>query len=214
MNPPPRSRSAPRLPSETTRAVVTAALALYLVGLALSVFGNSGSGGSALVTTIKSRLFAPWMVPTWLDLGFDYRLTHGYDDDADHALVVRRHDDPRGAAAIRLPQGMAGERAARWRRLARAAAATSDDADRDTLLPTAIARGLFDDLGGDDVLVRVVRMPLAERDGAAAPGPAQASAARVRMVGGEMQLIRQEARGEVAPLAPRPAAETAEEPAP
>ena len=53
-------------PTEITRGVVTILLALYLVGLLLCVAGNSASGSSALVRTIKTRLFSPWMVPLWL----------------------------------------------------------------------------------------------------------------------------------------------------
>jgi hypothetical protein len=58
---------------------------------------------------------------------------------------------------------------------------------------------MFDEVGAEDVTVRVLRTPLVDRDG---PPTAlvQASSARVRMVGGELQLIRAEPRGEVAPL--------------
>lgn len=187
-------------PSSTTRAAVTVALALYLVGLVLSIAGNSGSGSSALVRTIKSRLFAPWMVPAWLDLGFDYPLTYGGEEDGDFSLEVRRHDEP-NAVPLRLPGRLSGERAARWRRLARSMAAA--DADRDGLLAAALGRGLFDDLNAQDLVVRVVRTPLEDRGGGQ-PAPVEAYSARVRMVGGEVQLIRTEARGEVAPLT-RPA---------
>lgn len=193
-----RSPSQPPL-SDTARAVLTVLLGVYIVGLGLTVLVNTSSGASPLLSTIKGRLFAPWMVPLWLDLGFDYRLTHGFDDDADHALVVRRHDDPRGRDAVRLPDGLWGERAARWRRLARAAASPMDDSDRETLLPTAIARGLFADVGATDVVVRVLRLPQPERHGPSAD-PQQAFTARVRLVNDELQLIRQEPRGEVAPV--------------
>lgn len=198
-------RSYPQPPlSDTSRAVVTVLLGIYLVGLVLTVAVNTTSGGSMLLSTIKARLFSPWMVPAWLDLGFDYRLTHGFDDDADHVLDVRRHDDPRGRERIRLPDGIAGERAARWRRLARAVAAPTDGTDRDALLPTAIARGLFDDAGASDVVLRVMRLPLPDR-GTPAAEMQQAFSGRVRLVGDEVQFIRQEPRGEVAPVVPRPA---------
>ena len=183
--------------------MVTVALGAYLVGLVLTVAVNTTSGGSWLLSTVKGRLFSPWMVPLWLDLGFDYRLTHGFEDDADHFLDVRRHDDPHGHRKQRLPDGLWGERAARWRRLARAAALPMDDADREAVLPTAIGRGLFEDLGSTDVVVRVMRRPLPER-GSPPADPAQVSIARIRLVGEEIQLIRQEPRGEVAPLTPRP----------
>jgi hypothetical protein len=193
--------------SERTRAVVSVALAVYLLGLLLTVVGNTGSGSSAVVRTVKGRLFAPWMVPPWLDLGFDYRLTYGMDDDADHSLEVRRQGAP-NAAAVRLPGRLTGERAARWRRLARAMAAV-DDADRDGLLAAAVGRGMFDELGAEDLIVSIVRTPLADRDGPPR-SPTTAYSARIRLVGGDVQLIRSEDRSELAPLV-RPAAGAATE---
>jgi len=194
--------------AETTRAVVTVALSLYLLGLVLSIAGNSGSGSSALIRTIKGRLFAPWMVPPWLDLGFDYRLTYGTDADADASLEVRRQGNATGSP-MRLPGRLTGERAARWRRLARALATSTDDTDRQSLLAAAVGRGLFNDLGVEDLVVSVVQTPLADRGGPPT-SPVVAYSARVRMVGGELQLIRSEPRGEVAPLV-RPAANAATE---
>jgi len=190
-------------PSEAVRAVVTAALAVYFLGLVLSIAGNTGSGSSPLVRTLKDRLFSPWMVPPWLDLGFDYRLTYGGPEDADHRLEVRRFDAA-GRDAVRLPGGLTGERGARWRRLARSIALAAEDSDRDGLLAAAIGKGMFDELGSEDLSVRVVRTPLADRGESALP-TVQAYSARVRMVGGEVQLLRTEARAEVAPLV-RPAA--------
>ena len=192
MNTPPDAKT----PSPGTQAAVTVALAVYLMGLVLSIVGNTGSGSSAVVRTIKSRLFSPWMVPPWLDLGFDYRLTYGSDEDGDFSVEVRRQGDGK-AAPVRLPGRLTGERAARWRRLARSIAV--EDTDRDGLLAAAVGRGMFDDVGAEDVTVRVLRTPLVDRGGPS-PAPVQASSARVRMVGGELQLIRTEPRGEVAPL--------------
>jgi hypothetical protein len=192
MNTPPAAKT----PSIVTQAAVTVALSIYLVGLLLSIIGNTGSGSSAVVRTIKSRLFSPWMVPPWLDLGFDYRLTYGGDEDGDFSVEVRRQGDGK-AAPVRLPGRLTGERAARWRRLARSIAV--EDTDRDGLLAAAVGRGMFDDVGAEDVTVRVLRTPLVDR-GRPSPAPVQASSARVRMVDGELQLIRAEPRGEVAPL--------------
>jgi len=185
-----------KTPSPVTQAAVTVALAVLLLGLVLSIAGNTGSGSSAVVRTIKSRLFAPWMVPPWLDLGFEYRLTHGSDEDGDFRIEVRRQGDAK-TSPVRLPGRLTGERAARWRRLARSIAL--EDADRDGLLAAAFGRGMFDEVGAEDVTVRVLRTPLADRGGLPT-APVQASSARVRMVGGELQLIRAEPRGEVAPL--------------
>jgi len=185
-------------PSDMTRALVTVALAVYLLGLGLSILGNTGSGSSALVRTLKNRLFSPWLVPPWLDLGFDYRLTHGDDLDADYAIEVRRYGDAT-TSPIRLPGTLTGERAARWRRLARSMAVATDDSDRDGLLAAAIGRSMFDAAGGQDLVVQVIRTPLPLWGGPELE-PVQASSARVRMVMGDLQLIRLEPPGEVAPL--------------
>lgn len=196
--PPPTS-----VPAETVRSVVTGAIALVLIGAVLSIAGNTDSGSSAVVRTVKGRLFSPWMTPPWLDLGFDYRLSYGGQEDADHAVDVRRHGDGRGGA-VSLPGPLTGERAARWRRLARAIALDAEDADRDGLLAAALGRGLFADLGADDAVVRVLRTPPTDRGGTP-PAATPAYTARVRMIRGDLQLLRQEARGEVAPLVSPPA---------
>ena len=194
-------RSTPStVPSDAVRAAVTVALGVYLVGLLLTVLGNSSSGSSALVRTIKGRLFSPWLVPAWLDLGFEQHLTHGVPEDADHAVEIRRFGATRDEADVmRLPGDAHGERAARWRRLARAIA--TGGAGDPAVLAAAVGRGAFTDLDAQDVNVRVLRRPLPERDGPPDDGtPRQVYAARVRLVDGELQLIGNEARGELAPL--------------
>ena len=186
--------------SDTAQAATSVALAAYLLGLVLSIAGNSVSGSSALVRTIKGRLFSPWMAPAWLDLGFDHPLTYGMPEDADHMLDVRRSA---GGDAVRLPGLRTGERAARWRRLARRiAAAVAEDAAAP--LAAGVGRGGFASLEADDVVVRVLRTPLAERSSPPAPPRlVSAYAARVREVGGEVQLIELGGvakRGELAPV--------------
>jgi hypothetical protein len=194
----PRS-AAPRGPSDAVKAVVTVALGVYLVGLGLTILGNSASGSSKLVRTIKGRLFAPWLQPAWLDLGFEHHLTHGVPEDADHALEIEAWGGRDADAVIELPGGAGGERAARWRRLAKAIAVGG--AGDPAVLAAAVGRGAFADLGSEDVRVRVVRWPLPERAGPPADEePLPVSTARVRVVDGEVQLIKSEPRGELAPL--------------
>ena len=196
--------------SETVRAAVTAMLGLYFVGLALCVAGNSASGSSALVRTVKSRLFSPWMTPPWLDLGYDTKLTYGLPDDADHRIEVRRQGTPPTARPLVLPAAeMRGERARRWRRLARAAVIAEQDPDREALLPAAIGAGLFDDIGGDDLALRILRDVRPDRVEVATAGQRpprfeQAYAARVRRVDGELQLIKNEPQEELAPVVREP----------
>ena len=182
------------------RGAVTMAVSFYLVGLVLSVAANSGSGSSALVRTVHDRLFSPWMVPAWLDLGFDYRLTYGIPDDAEHLFEVRPWGE--SGAPRRLPAlGVGGERAARWRRLARAVARGEADPDQEGVLPEGLATGLFSLVGSDDVSLRVVRMLPPDRL-ATGTGPVrdEAFACRLRRVAGRVQLIRDTPAEELAPL--------------
>jgi len=188
-------------PTEAVRAAVTAAIVLVLVGLVLAIATNSLSGSSALLGTVKSRLFSPWLVPAWLDLGWDYRLSYGLDEDADHGIeITGRGDEP---ATVSLPADRGGERAARWRRLARTIAVGGLDGDGG-VVAAGVGRGGFGITGTPDVDVRVLRVPQPERDAAAAPEVEQVYAARVRRVGDDIQLIRDEPPGELAPLV-RPA---------
>jgi hypothetical protein len=198
--------------SDALRAGLTVALALYLVGLALCVAGNSASGSSAIVRTVKSKLFSPWMTPLWLDLGYDTRLTHGLAEDGDHRFEIRRLDAPAAPEPVILPgPTMHGERAARWRRLARATAVSESDPEREALLPAAIGKGVFIPWYTSDVSLRVLRhLPPDRRDvldGLAdvAGRDEQPYAARVRFVDGEVQLIGSTPREELAPLVKEPA---------
>lgn len=192
-----RPASAPREPTDSVQALVTVALAAYLVGLVLAIAANGTSGTSALLGTIKGRVFAPLLQPAWLDLGFDQRLTYGIDDDADHDLVITVRG--RGGAPLRFPGARSGEQAARWRRLARTIAAGGVDGDG-SVVAAGVGQGAFAALGVDDVLVRVERLPQPDRAGAGGTSAVRAYAARVRRVDGETQLVRDEPRGEVAPL--------------
>lgn len=194
--------------SDTVRAVVTCGLVLYLAGLMLALAGNTSSGASALVRTIKSRIYAPLLVPAWLDLGFDTHLTWGTPADADHALEIGPRAAGGDGATVRFPdRGVRGERAARWRRLARAIAAGDAAGETPAVLATAAAAGTFATLRTDDVNLRVVRMPPGDRDTPVAPDPEQAYRARVRRVGDGVQLIMAEDPSELAPLAgPQPVA--------
>jgi len=173
------------------------AIALVLVGLGLAIATNSLSGSSALLGTVKSRLFSPWLVPAWLDLGWDYRLTYGLDEDADHEIEIARRGGE--SAVIMLPADRGGERAARWRRLARTIAVGGLDGDGG-VVAAGVGRGGFGVTGTTDVDVRVFRVPQPERGAAIEAEATQVYAARVRRVGDDVQLIRDEPLGELAPL--------------
>ena len=195
------------------RAAVTVALGVYLVGLALAVLGNGSSGASALVRTIKSRLYAPWLVPAWLDLGHDHHLTYGMPEDADHTIELRATGAD-AATPLRFPGRFTGERAARWRRLAAALAPAAAGDDQAVALTAAVAAGAFDDLATEDVTLRELRRQLPDRRELPLPtGSNVVTSARVRRVGGELQLIKADPPGEVAPLVkpatPPPAADEA-----
>jgi hypothetical protein len=69
--------------------------------------------------------------------------------------------------------------------------------------------GLFDDVGGEDLSLRILREVRPERAeiataGAGQPRFEQAYAARVRRVDGELQLIKNEPKEELAPVVREP----------
>ncbi len=193
---------------ETLRGPATLLLALYLVGLCLCVAGNTASGTSLLIGTIKDRLFAPWMVPLWLDLGHDTRLTYGLPEDADHHVEIRLAGKLAGkgvgrpTAALRLPTvGDHSERAARWRRLAAAVVLAEEDAEQAGVLPAAIGAGSFAAAGDDDLEIRIVRSVPPDYASARSPRTDEtALVVRVRRRDGELQLIPVPPAEEVAPL--------------
>jgi hypothetical protein len=190
----------PRRPSDMVQAAASVALAVYLLGLVLAIAGNSVSGSSALMRTIKSRLFSPWMQPAWLDLGFDHPLTYGLPEDADHTIEVRSRGGSRDA--VTFPGNRTGEQASRWRRFARAIALAAD-ADAAPPLTAGVGAGSFADMGSEDVTVRVLRRPLPERTAPPADArPRQPHAARVRRVAGEIQVIEMGGPSKQAELAP------------
>jgi hypothetical protein len=202
-------------PSDTVRAAVTCGLVLYLAGLLLALAGNTTSGSSLLVRTIKSRIYAPLFVPAWLDLGFDNHLTWGTPADADHTLEIGRRDAGADGTMLRFPDGgVRGERAARWRRLARAIAAGNAAGESPAVLAAAAAAGTFATIQADDVNLRVMRTPPGDRETMAPARPERAYQARVRQTGDDIQLIKGEDPSELAPLArPRPASVAPDVPA-
>jgi len=198
--------SPPARLSDTAQAAASVLLAAYLLGLVLTIAVNSVSGSSLLLRTIKGRLFSPWMQPAWLDLGFDQPLTYGLPEDAAHRLEIQgRGLEP---ATVRLPAREAGG-AARWRRLARAIAVAAADDDA-ALLVAGVAAAHFASVADDDVTVRVLRRPVADRSAPnAGTADRQIHAARVRRIDGELQVIEvgtAAKRAELAPLLRRPAA--------
>lgn len=186
------------------RGPATLLIVLYLAGLFLCVAGNTASGTSLLVGTLKDRFFSPWMVPLWLDLGHDTRLTYGLPEDADHHLEIRPAASTGGRAtpSLRFPAVKdRSERASRWRRLAKAAVLAEEDAEQAGVLPAAIAAGLFAAAGREDLEVRVVRNVPPDYD--TRPAPLRAETAlevRVRRVDGDLQLIPMPPAEELAPL--------------
>jgi len=193
--------------SETAQALASVALTACLGGLVLTIAGNSLSGSSALVRTIKGRLFSPWMQPAWLDLGFDHPLTYGLPEDAPHELELRSREAD--SKPVRLPGTRTGERAARWRRLARAVAEAAAG-DAAAPLVGGIGAGAVAALESDDVTVRVLRPPLPDREAPSADQRARVThAARVRRVAGELQVLELAGPAkqvELAPLFEPPAA--------
>lgn len=184
-------------PGEQVRAFVTVALAFFLTGVVLAVTTNSLSGASPLLGRVKSQIFSPILVPAWLDVGYDYRITYGLEEDADHEIDLRTHGSD--APGLTLPGSLTGERASRWRRLARTIAVGGVD-DDGGVVAAGLARGGFAALGAEDVDLRVFRVPQAERLAGDRAAAEQVYEARIRRVGDDVQLIRDEPAGELAPL--------------
>lgn len=185
---------------EMPRAVATVILAIYLVGLTLTVVANSGSGTAVVVGVVKGRLFDPWMTPAWLDLGFDYFLTYGQPADASHCLEVRSHEE---ADWRPYPEAkFIGPREVRWQRLLRAVVMSEDEPGREGLLPAALGAGFFGPTSSMDVDIRILVEPRPERQAPLAqPKSEVIYEARVRQFAdGEVQLIKAEGRREVAPV--------------
>lgn len=196
---PPATNDRPQdhIPGEHVRGFVTVALAFFLTGLVLAIATNSLSGASPLLGRVKAQIFSPVLVPAWLDVGYDYRITYGLEEDADHELELRIHGGD--AAGLTLPGSRTGERASRWRRLARTIAVGGID-DDGGVVAAGLARGGFAKLGADDADLRVFRVPQAERPSEDRAAAEQVYEARIRRVGGDVQLIRDEPAGELAPL--------------
>ncbi len=204
--------SSSSLPSEVFRGLVSIAICLYLLGFALTVAGNSASGSSALVRTVKTKMFSPWMVPLWLDIGFDYRLTYGQFNDADHLIEVRPWS---GDSETRVQFPAAGSTsiaANRWRTFAAWLEPETVPEEFSGILPTALAESLFDEMQTEDLRVRSLRVAMPERANFSArdaddpPQLQQVSATRVRRVAGSIQMLPVEEQRDVAPLStPQPA---------
>ena len=100
---------------EISRACATVFLAIYFTGLGLTVACNTSSGSSLFLSVIKGKLFSFWLVPPWLDLGFDYSFTYGQQTDAVHYLELRDHGKE---GWITLPgTDMNYLQSSRWQRL-------------------------------------------------------------------------------------------------
>lgn len=189
---------------ESIRGPATLLIVVYLVGLFLCLAGNTPSGTSLLVETLKDRCFSPWMVPLWLDLGHDTRLTYGLPEDADHHLEIRPASSAGGRPTppLRFPTVKdRSERGSRWRRLAKAAALAEEDPEQAGVLSAAIGAGLFAAASQEDLEVRVVRDVPPDYD--TLPAPIRAETAlevRVRRIDGDLQLIPMPPAEEVAPL--------------
>ncbi len=190
------------------RQCVSVAVVIYLAGLLLTILANSDAGTSRLVRTLKARLFSPWLVPAWLDLGFAQPLTYGEPDDAHQRIEIVPHGRAANATSVVvLPGDLRGERATRWRRLARAIASDKTTAEDAADLAAAVAAWSFPRLGCTDVDMRVLRSGRAEPTApTSTPDDETAFEARIRRVDGDLQLLKKEPRGEVAPLVPGPGA--------
>ncbi|MEO2001811.1 MAG: hypothetical protein ABGW75_09295 [Pirellulales bacterium] len=185
---------------EIPRACATVFLAIYFTGLSLTVACNTSSGSSLLLGVVKGKLFSFWLVPPWLDLGFDYFFTYGQQADADHYLEIRKHADE---SWLRLSGPNANHRhSIRWQRLLRSVIASEEEAGREGLLAEGFSKAAFRICDSNDIDLRILVQPRPERQHPMdAPAPSVLYEARVRKVsGGDIQLIKSESRQEMAPV--------------
>ncbi len=185
---------------EIPRACATVFLAIYFTGLGLTVACNTSSGSSLLLSVVKGKLFSFWLVPPWLDLGFDYFFAYGQQADAAHYLELREH----GKENWIKPSWVDGNylQSIRWQRLLRSVVASEEEAGREGLLPAGFSEAAFAMCESDDIVLRIFVQPRPERQlPIDNPAPIVLYEARLRkLVGGDIQLIKSEHRREVAPV--------------
>ena len=185
---------------EISRACATVFLAIYFTGLGLTVACNTSSGSSLLLSVVKGKLFSFWLVPPWLDLGFDYFFAYGQQADAAHYLELREH----GKDNWIKPSWVDGNylQSIRWQRLLRSVVASEEEAGREGLLPAGFSEAAFAMCESDDIVLRIFVQPRPERQlPIDNPAPIVLYEARLRkLVGGDIQLIKSEHRREVAPV--------------
>ena len=134
---------------EIPRACATVFLAIYFTGLGLTVACNTSSGSSLLLSVVKGKLFSFWLVPPWLDLGFDYFFAYGQQADAAHYLELREH----GKENWIKPSWVDGNylQSIRWQRLLRSVVASEEEAGREGLLPAGFSEAAFAMCESDDI---------------------------------------------------------------
>jgi hypothetical protein len=185
---------------EIPRACATVFLAIYFTALGLTVACNTSSGSSLLLSVVKGKLFSFWLVPPWLDLGFDYPLAYGQQSDAAHYLELREHGKENWIKLSGINENHS--QSIRWQRLLRSVVASEEEAGREGLLPAGFSEAAFSLCESDDIVLRIFVQPRPERQlPLDNPAPIVLYEARLRkLAGGDIQLIKSEHRREMAPV--------------
>ena len=185
---------------EIPRACATVFLAIYFTALGLTVACNTSSGSSLLLSVVKGKLFSFWLVPPWLDLGFDYPLAYGQQSDAAHYLELREHGTENWIKLSGIDEDHS--QSIRWQRLLRSVVASEEEAGREGLLPAGFSEAAFSLCESDDIFLRIFVQPRPERQlPLDNPAPIVLYEARLRrLAGGDIQLIKSEHRREMAPV--------------
>ncbi len=185
---------------EIPRACATVFLAIYFTALGLTVACNTSSGSSLLLSVVKGKLFSFWLVPPWLDLGFDYPLAYGQQSDAAHYLELREHGKENWIKLSGIDEDHS--QSIRWQRLLRSVVASEEEAGREGLLPAGFSEAAFSLCESDDIVLRIFVQPRPERQlPLDNPAPIVLYEARLRrLAGGDIQLIKSEHRREMAPV--------------
>ena len=185
---------------EIPRACATVFLAIYFTALGLTVACNTSSGSSLLLSVVKGKLFSFWLVPPWLDLGFDYPLAYGQQSDAAHYLELREHGKENWIKLSGIDENHS--QSIRWQRLLRSVVASEEEAGREGLLPAGFSEAAFSLCESDDIVLRIFVQLRPERQlPLDNPAPIVLYEARLRrLAGGDIQLIKSEHRREMAPV--------------
>jgi hypothetical protein len=207
-----------RLPSQSIRTALSLFLFAHFFMLGVSLFGRVPFASELGRRLAAVPLFAAYRQALDMNRAYMFPLTRTEEIDVNHVLeaTIRMPDGATEEIVFPNPADAAGERARHWRMLARHMSALVGNSDYEEVLPSGVGGGLIDRYGAKDVTLRLRGHLLQDRFGSErGDDPNRADLwrdryqARVWRSGDQIYLMKQEGRGEAAPVAdpsafPRP----------